>query len=412
MIEKLRKKLILAAMLSLLLVLLLLMGGVSCLNYWKILANADNTLQLLAQNDGAFPSADLLLSGREEKGSRSHRHFAELPYETRYFSVVLDDDGSVKTADTGKIAAIDAETAIEYAKRVWQSGAAKGFVRNYRFLQTREDGESLILFVDCGRELDSFRTLLLSGLLISAGGTVLVLILLLLFSKRMVRPFSEIYEKQKRFITDAGHELKTPLTIIDADAEILTMDIGENEWVNEICNQTRRLANLTNDLIFLSRMEENAPAQMRTFSLSELMEHTVQSFAGVAKTQEKEIQAEISPGLSLCGEEKSIQKLLTILLDNALKYAPAQSTIFCGLTSHRRQLQLWVCNPADPLTNEQISRLFDRFYRADASRNSQTGGYGLGLSIAKAIVTAHRGKITASLSAQHMLTITVFLPQG
>lgn len=140
------------------------------------------------------------------------------------------------------------------------------------------------------------------------------------------------------------------------------------------------------------------------------MEEIVQSFGGVAKTQEKEIQATIPPGITLCGEEKSIQKLLTILLDNALKYSPAKSTVTCGVTAHRKQLQLWVCNPTVGLTAEQTARLFDRFYRTDDSRNSQTGGYGLGLSIAKAIVTAHKGKITTSVSDAHALTITACFP--
>lgn len=412
MIEKLRKKLILAAMLSLLLVLFLIMSGVSCLYYWKIVSDADKTLNILAQNDGFFPNTISAPPNKWGKEGHGHDRSSELPYETRYFFILLDSDGSVETVNTGKIAAVDAQTAAEYAESVWQSGKSKGFLGDYRYLHTQKQEKSLILFVDCGRGLDSFRTLMLSSILVSLSGTALVFILLLFFSKRIVRPFLEVYEKQKRFITDAGHELKTPLTIIDADAEILTMDIGENEWVNEICNQTKRLANLTNDLIFLSRMEEATPTQMEVFSLSRLMEETVQSFEGVAKTQGKEIHTNIQPDLSLYGEEKSIQKLITILLDNALKYMPSQGTLTCGLEVHRKQLQLWVCNPAESMTNEQISRLFDRFYRTDDSRNSQTGGYGLGLSIAKAIVTAHKGKITASASDQHHLIITVNFPQG
>lgn len=411
MIDRLRKKLILAAMGSLLFVLFLIMSGISCLYYWKIVSDADNILNILAQNDGFFPGT--ISTSPNRWGKEEHRkHSSELPYETRYFFVLLDNGGSVEMVNTGKVVAIDTETAIEYAQSVWQSGNTHGFRGDYRYLCTNEQGESLILFVDCGRSLDGFRTLVVSSILVSMGGTILVFILLLFFSKKIVRPFSEMYEKQKRFITDAGHELKTPLTIIDADAEILTMDIGQNEWVDEICNQTRRLANLTNDLIFLSRMEETTPTQMKVFSLSQLMQDTVQSFEGVAKTQGKEIHVNIQPALFLCGEEKSIQKLITILLDNALKYMPSPGAVTCGLVAHRNQLQLWVCNPTEGLTKEQTSRLFDRFYRTDDSRNSQTGGYGLGLSIAKAIVTAHKGKITASVSEEHTLTITVSLPQG
>lgn len=411
MIQQLRKKLILAAMISLLFVLVLIMSCISCLYYWKIVTAADNTLSILEENDGFFPGTASMSSDKWEKGGLIHNHSSKRLYETRYFFVLLDDDGSMNMVNTRKISTVDTQTAIEYARSVWQSGKVRGFWGDYRYLSAEKHGKSLILFVDCGQALDSFRTLLLSSILVSLGGIALVFILLLLFSKRIVRPFSEIYEKQKRFITDAGHELKTPLTIIDADAEILTMDIGENEWVDEICNQTRRLTNLTNDLILLSRMEEGIPAQMEVFSLSKLMEDTVKSFEGVAKSQGKEIHANIQPGLSLYGEEKSIQKLVTILLDNALKYMPSHNAVICGMETHRKQIQIWVCNLTEDLTSEQTSRLFDRFYRTDESRNSQTGGHGLGLSIAKAIVTAHKGKIAACVSEKHTLTITVNLPQ-
>lgn len=230
-------------------------------------SDADHTLQILAQNGGSFPSTSGWPGNKGGKGNHLRSGSPELPYETRYFYIELDAEGRVETVNTGKIAAVDTQTAAEYAKTVWQSGKTQGFFGDYRYLCTQEQEGTLLVFVDCGRSLDSFRTLLLSSVLFSMGGTALVFVLLLLFSKRIVRPFSEIYEKQKRFITDAGHELKTPLTIIDADAEVLTMDIGENEWVDEICNQTRRLANLTNDLIFLSRMEEQAPTRQAEFPL-------------------------------------------------------------------------------------------------------------------------------------------------
>ena len=412
MIGKLRKKLILAAMGSLFLVLLLIMGGVACLNYIKIISDAYSTLSLLAQNDSFFPNTKEFQHSKGRKGEPYGNLPPELPFETRYFFVTIDVDGSIKTVNTGKVAATDTETAIEYAQTVWQSGKEQGFLGNYRYLQSQKQDGTLILFLDCRRNLDSFQTLLFSSILASLGGATLVFVLLLFFSKKIVKPFSESYEKQKRFITDAGHELKTPLTIIDADAEILTMDIGENEWLKEIRHQTKRLATLTNELIFLSRMEEERPAQMKVFCLLELLTSTIQSFDGVAKMQNKQISSNIQPNLFLCGDKKSIQKLLTILLDNALKYMPSQGVVTCELATQKNQLKLLVSNPSETLNKEQISRLFDRFYRTDDSRNSQTGGYGLGLSIAQAIVTAHKGKITAYTTDESSLTISLTLPQA
>ncbi len=420
MISKLRIKLILAAMISLLVVLTAVMGGVALVNYRKIVSDADNTLNLLAENEGHFPVEQVSDLVSPENEAPRQKHFPgrktqpfppELPFETRYFFVILDEGGSVSDVNTGKIAAVDDENAEEYALAAYQSGSVKGFMDDYRYLLSPSGEQTLILFLDCGRKLESFRTLILSSLLVSAAGALLVLLLLILLSGKIVKPFLENYEKEKRFITDAGHELKTPLTIIDADTEILSMDYGENEWISDIRTQTQRLSNLTNDLILLSRMEETArPVQMLDFPLSDVVEETVQSFQTVATTQRKHLSTQIEPMLTLCGDEKSIRKLITILLDNALKYTESEGNIRCALGQKKSCVQLIVYNTTAQMTREQTGHLFERFYRTDRSRNSETGGYGLGLSIAQAIVTAHKGKISADTQDEHSLTITVTLP--
>lgn len=413
MIGTLRKKLILTAMASLFTVLLLIMGAVAGLNYWNVLSDADSTLALLAQNGGSFPSVHQSESApppQQPPETREPPLPPELPFETRYFYITVDSTGDILAANTGKIAAVDAQTAMEYARFVWNDGGERGFLGDYRYLQWDTLDGTMILFLDCGRSLSSFRTLVLTALLVSLGGFVLVFLLLVLLSSRIVRPFSESYEKQRRFITDAGHELKTPLTIIDADAEILTMDLGENEWVQDIQAQTKRLTNLTHDLILLSRMEEATPAQRTLCSLSQMAQEVAQSFDGVAITRRQRLETHIQPLLTLYGEEHSLQKLMTILLDNALKYMTPGGTAMFVLEQVKGHIRLTVSNPVDHITREQASQLFDRFYRTDASRNSQTGGYGLGLSIAQAITTAHRGKIAASVSDGPCLTITVTLP--
>lgn len=413
MIGKLRKKLIFTAMASLFAVLLLIMGAVAILNYWNILSDADNTLTLLAHNGGSFPTDHQSENGpppQKGPGGQEPKLPPELPFETRYFYVTLDSTGTILSANTGKIAAVDTQTAMAYALSVWESGKVQGFLGDYRYLQWDTEDGILVIFLDCGRSLSSFRTLILTCLLVSLGGFVLVFLLLVLLSSRIVRPFSESYEKQRRFITDAGHELKTPLTIIDADAEILTMDLGENEWVQEIQAQTKRLTNLTHDLILLSRMEESNPAQRTLCNLSHMAQEVVQSFEAVAITHHQTLESYIQPQLTLYGEESSLQKLMTILLDNALKYMSSVGTAIFRLEQVKNHIRLTVTNPVEHMTRAQTSQLFDRFYRTDTSRNSQTGGYGLGLSIAQAITAAHRGKITATTGDGHSLTITVTLP--
>ena len=371
---------------------------------------ADATLAILQENNGTFPKRE----EPHEPGKPGQMPLSpELPYESRYFSVVLSSDGAIVSVDTGKIAAVDTETAAQFAQTVYQSGRTQGMLGDYRYVRHTQGEEIQVIFLDCGRSLATFRTFLLASCGISLLGLLAVFGLILLLSKRIIRPVSESYEKQKRFITDAGHEIKTPVTIIDADAAVLEMDLGENEWLRDIQQQTKRLATLTNDLILLSRMQEDrSQLAMIQLPFSDLVQETAQGFQTLAKTQGKTLVLQIQPMLSLCGDEKMLRQLVSILLDNAVKYALPQGDITLTLQKQARTICLAVENPAENLSPEHLQRLFDRFYRGDPSRSSQTGGYGLGLSIAQAIVQAHRGKISAAAQSEGMLRIQVQLPIG
>jgi two-component system sensor histidine kinase CiaH len=413
MIRKLRIKLIFASMFSLLLVLGVIFCTVGILNYTKIVADAESILAILRENDGSFPMENHSQSTADfmEEHPRDDRRFsAELPYESRYFSVFLLEDGSVISANTGKIAAVDTTTAIAYAQSVVNAGNVRGFVEDYRYTVYTVENEIHVIFLDYGREMDSFRTFLFTCMGVSLIGLLAVLLLLIFFSSRIVKPFSENYEKQKQFITDAGHELKTPLTIIDADAEILEMDIGENEWLADIQIQTKRLAQLTNSLIQLSRMEEQPQIERIEFPISDVVEETIETFQTLAKTQNKNLSSKIQPMLSIKGDEKAISQLVTILMDNAIKYSDEGGKIEVTLEKQKNAIQLGVFNTVESIQKEKLPHFFDRFYRADQSRNSKAGGYGLGLSIASAIVSAHKGKISAITRDEKSLLITAVFP--
>ena len=413
MIRKLRVKLIIASMLSLLLVLTVIFGAVGFLNYRKIIADADSILAILEENDGVFPIGEHLkddFSRADGPPKKTLRFSPELPYESRYFSVFLTEDGTIVSVNTGKIAAIDTQTAIEYAQSVFGEGPSRGFVGDYRYTMYTVKDECHIIFLDHGREMSSFRSFLLSCASVGLLGLLAVLILLIVLSGRIVKPFSANYEKQKQFITDAGHELKTPLTIIDADAEVLEMDIGENEWIHDIKSQTKRLTQLTNSLILLSRTEEQPQMEKIEFPISDLAEETLETFKALAKTHNKTITGQIEPMLSMTGDEKAIRQLITILLDNAVKYSDDGGKIELSLKKQKKLICLAVFNTAESVFRADLTHLFDRFYRAEKSRNSQTGGYGLGLSIASAIVNAHKGKIAASTLDGRSLQITATFP--
>ena len=189
------------------------------------------------------------------------------------------------------------------------------------------------------------------------------------------------------------------------------MDFGENEWLKDIQGQTKRLADLTNALVVLSRMEEGKDKNMKVeFPLSDTVEEVVHAFQAPAKLQEKSLVSTVASMIPMKGDEKSIRGLITILLDNAVKYTDEKGHISVVLEKKKNRIYLSVFNTTGYISQEQISHLFDRFYRTDASRNSQTGGYGLGLSIAAATVESHKGKIIAETEDEKSLRITVIFP--
>jgi signal transduction histidine kinase len=409
MIRKLQVKLIAISMLSLILVLITIMGLAGIFNYRRIILDADNILSVLAENQGTFPKPGK--SPDDVPGRQPNLQSPETPYESRYFSTLISDTGSVLLVDTGKIAAIDTSTAIAYARTVLQEGKKTGFLQDYRYVVKSDDSAYRIIFLDCHNSLSSFRSSILVSCLVSLFGIVTVLCLILILSRRIVSPVAESYEKQKQFITDAGHEIKTPLTIIDADAEILEMELGNNEWLQDIQHQTHRLSELTKDLIYLSHLEEEQNRlQLIVFPFSDLVSETAQSFQALAKTQGKSFTCQVQPMLSLRGDEKSLRQLVSILLDNALKYSSPEGNILLSLEKQGKNLHLLVENTVDSIEENDLKHVFDRFYRTDKSRNSQTGGYGIGLSIAKAVVSAHKGKITATAPAKNSFCIHVILP--
>lgn len=409
MIKKLRFKFVLLSMSALLLVLAAIIAGINLVNYRSILEDVDEILEILSENRGTFPDEPGEGPGKKPPGRMSR----ELPYETRYFSVVLDSEtGSLIQVDTSRIVSVDRKEAIELAQDVLEEERKIGFADEFRYI-VKEDGRAVqVVFLDCGRKLESFRQFLWASIGISLLGYIVVFFIIAFFSGRLIRPISESYEKQKRFITDAGHEIKTPLTIINADASVLEMEFGKNEWLEDIEKQTKRLTALTNDLVRLSRMEESGSSmQMIDFPFSDVVSETAASYQHLAQTQKKEFQYAIQPMLSLHGDEKSIKQLLNILLDNAIKYSPEGGIIRLTAEKQKKSILLSVFNTTETaVPTGKLPQLFERFYRMDSSRNSQTGGYGIGLSVAKVITEAHNGKIQAKSEDGHSLQITVSFP--
>ncbi len=403
MIQKLRRQFILVAMCSTLAVLTVIIGTMNIIYYRNIIRNADALLLMLGENDGRFPdhthtSKKQILIGIEqlnEKGSRVEIN-PETPFETRYFSVCFTKEKEVETVDTGKITAVLTKDAIEYAKQVLMTGKTSGFCKEYRYLLVYSDEKPTVIFVDMGRELKSFRTILYTSVGVSFFGVLTVFLLVLFFSKKVFIPVEESYSKQKQFITDASHELKTPLTIISANVEVLEMESEENDWTISIKKQVQRMVSLVEQMVSLSRMdEEKVVLQKRDFSLSFVMEEICESFAPLAAAKKIEFIKELAPDVMYYGDEKMIRQMISALLDNSMKYGKEEGTVSVSLFRKGKRAEIILWNSVEDIKKGNLDILFERFYRLDESRNSNQGGSGIGLSIVKSIVDAHKGKISA-----------------
>lgn len=428
MIKALRKKFITVAMCSVFAVLAVIVGSLNVSSYYSAVERADRILDMLAENGGHFPD-DIPFrrqpDGKPERppffgGGETFRGFSpETPYDTRFFSVRLDGRGEIVSVDTGRIAAVETDDAMNYARQVWEQGKNRGFSGDYRFLRQSVEGgnDCRIIFVDCKKELDAFRNLALTSVGVSFLGMFAVFLLVFVFSKRVFWPVEESYVRQKQFITDASHELKTPLTIISANVDLLEMEGQENQWTMSIRNQTKRLRDLTEQMVTLSRLEEEGKPVFSSCRLSEIAAETAEVFEPLALAKGKTLKTEIQEGITCPGDEDKLRQMLSLLLDNALKYASRQGEILLKLETlgsgkRNKKVCVTVWNTVDEGSGIAPGRqdvLFERFYRLDASRNSGSGGSGIGLSIVKGIVELHRGTITAESRDGSSICFTICL---
>lgn len=422
MIKTLRRKFISIAMLSTALVLFVIIASINVANYISMNSTLDVRLELIADNGGRFPDfnqapapSDASIPDDTVDPNRKHGIDKETPFDTRYFSVLLYDNGTVSIIDTGKIASVTTEQASEYATSLFEAGKTKGFVDQYKYLcvtttDSNENNMILYVFLNCSRELMTIKNYAFASIGISLIGLFIVFLLVCFFSKVVTKPMAESYEKQKRFITDASHEIKTPLTIIDANTEILEMTHGENEWTESIRKQIGRLTSLTEKLVFLSRMdEENSKLEMEVFNISDAITDTAMPFKAVAAAKGKTLEIDVLSDISYCGNETTIRQIVSLLLDNAVKYSSENSLIKVDFCVSGKSKVLTVWNSVDKIEQGKLDYLFERFYRIDKSRNSKTGGFGIGLSVVQAIVAAHKGKISAKSEDGKSITFVITL---
>ena len=381
-------------------------------------ADADDSSESTAAEEAELIIKSIRRASKHFEGPMSPDKVmnAEEPYSIRYFTVTVSADGVVCDVDTSFTATVSDADATAYTAKIYKKNAAnyRGFYGSYRYAcysMAEVDGitdNTMCVFLDCSRELSNFQSFLTASAAISVVGWIAVLILVVVLSRFVIRPVVESYEKQKRFITDASHEIKTPLAVIDAANEVQEIESGESEWTQSIHEQVARLTALTERLVFLARMDEGAAGFTKAdVDLSELVDKASEPFVSVAVSRNKRLSRQIASGLTCKGDKAALAQVVELLLDNATRYASDDSVIELELAAAERGgARLTVTNAVDKLPEGDLDRLFDRFYRADTSRNSKTGGSGVGLSVAKAIVEAHNGTIKAT-GGNNQITFTV-----
>lgn len=458
MVKKLRRRFIAVTILSVFCTIALLTLIINGISYQNVLDRSDWTLSVLAANHGTFPESLLIkerhnsveVSGSGDVKEKStiivqkKRRFSKLnpnddsndrsyifriqldnkartsaqPFETRYFSVLTDSAGTLREVDSSQLLAVNKDALESIQKKAEQKLSKDGkcaFIEDFRCTRVTEKDGTRYVYLDCSRSLDNFRAFRNVSILVCLIGVTIISALITFFSGKILRPVAESYEKQQRFITDAGHEIRTPLTIINADVSVLEMeqpDDAPNEWLEDIRQQTRRLSNLTEELVYLTRMEEvqKTSVNMKRLNFSKIVGDVAHSFESRALVSEKKYDCSVSKDLFLRGDESALRKLVSILLDNAFKYSSDSGDIRLRFYRQGKNIFLTVSNSVDEIPKNSIPHLFDRFYRADSSRNSETGGHGIGLSIAQAVVRAHGGKIVAYTPDGKTLRITATFP--
>lgn len=414
MIKTLQRKFIFTAMTAITVLIVVILSGVNIFNYERIKKENSRMMDMLFMSENMSVPEDIRGNDIFEDNLPSDVHMEEMKPEkggkegffdhkitednfmsARFFVVRISYDGEVAYVDVSRISSISEEEAKEYANDIIsgdkKDGTKDGFT--YRIEETGDgQGQMLIALYNSKQNKDIFFVLIISCT-IGVLSWLMMLVAVTLMSKKSIKPIAENIDKQKTFVTDAGHEIKTPLAIIMANVDAMELHNGENKWSKNIRNQTERLNGLMKKLLTLSRMEEGNIGVGMEIDFSDMAEKIVDGFGETAKKKGISIYTDIEKDIRITAVPEHITELVTILLDNAIKYSPNDKKINIELKHKGKSVKLLVSNYCKEISKEEQERLFDRFYRTDSARTHQNGGYGIGLSVAKAIVEIYHGRL-------------------
>ena len=396
MFRRLRLQFIVVATIAVSIMLISVIGILNASKYATSEKRINKILDLLSENNGVLPDEEVVekILGRKTN--------PDIIVQYRYFSAYVDSSNKVITMNTEHIANLSDTDVIFYVKKILSGNNKYGnftTTEGQKFaykLNLHDDESKLIVVLDTTSYIEDRADLIDTSVFIFFSNLVFFIIIFVIFSGRVMMPFMENYKNQKAFITNASHELKTPIAIISANNELCEMLYGENEWTQSSKEQIQRLTELINRLVVLARFEEQANVTAVNIDFSSIVEKSSKSFKSLAIKGGKNFESDIQKDIFISGDEGALYELINILIDNANKYCDEGGTIGVRLSQHGitfKKAKLVIYNTYKEGKNIDYSKFFERFYREDQSHNSSISGYGVGLSIARNIINRHKGKI-------------------
>ena len=411
MFRKLKIRFILLASAAIVCILLTMIAVLNSVRFLQTNGEIQAVLNILSANNGDFPSVE-----ETAESLQNDRITIDTIYQYRYFSVVYNEDKTLYSSNLDHLSNLSKEQALSYANKVIKDSRSSGVFKvgsqfySYQITQDSKTKRYLLVVLDSTNYLESRNDFFWLSIQLCFYSFIFFVLVVSGFSNFAIRPYIKNYENQKRFITNAGHELKTPLAIISANTELQELMTGENEWTESTKDQVKRLSNLINQMVVLARLEEQPDVTLVDVNFSEVVKKVAGNFKSVIEKAGKKYEIKLQEDIYVKATEDELYELVSILIDNACKYCDEDGQIFVTLTKSKRgkRARLTVANSYADGKNVDYSRFFDRFYREDESHNQKQPGYGIGLSMAESLVRIFKGRIWVSYK-KGLIGFTVLL---